>query len=67
MLPEEHQEKLASDAEHFVKMLRKAMNDRAKAQKRVLKWRAKCAWICNQGATWKRSWFKLYVPPHVTL
>ena len=66
MLPEEYEAKLKADAEHAVKMLRKAINDRAKAQKRVLKWRARCAWLCNQGAPWKRAWFKLYVPPNTT-
>jgi len=57
------EEHLRVESEKAVKMLRKAIADRNSAQKRVIKWRNRCAYLATNGAVWKRAWFKLFVPP----
>jgi hypothetical protein len=56
-------EHLETESKRAVRMLRKALSDREKAQKRVTRWRARCDYLCRNGAAWKRSWFKWFVPP----
>jgi len=62
MIETTKEEHLRVEAEHAIKMLRKAVGDRNRAQKRVVKWRNRCAYLAGNGAPWKRAWFRWFVP-----